>query len=164
MVAAPKQEVVVGTCIPLAALAVAPGTHVAPSEDTWEVQRAAQAAQAAKAAEAVEVVSDAWVASQEPQAVSSLKPLVVFEVVVDQAPGCPSGSAHRPGTAGGAALQTLLCAPAAPGAEHSTSCQSCEELQSPLLRGTLPVHSGRIHSGFLSLPGIGPLSGSSGRR
>ena len=67
MVAAPKQEVVVGTCIPLAALAVAPGTHVAPSEDTWEVQRAAQAAaQAAKAAEAVEVVSDAWVASQEP--------------------------------------------------------------------------------------------------
>lgn len=99
---------------------------------------------------------------------SSLKPLVVFEVVVDQAPGCPSGSAHRPGTAGGAAascpLQTLLCAPAAPGAEHSASCQSCEELQSPLLRGTLPVHSGRIHSGFLSLPGIGPLSGSSGRR
>ena len=99
---------------------------------------------------------------------SSLKPLVVFEVVVDQAPCCPSGSAHRPGTAGGAAascpLQTLLCAPAAPGAEQSTSCQSCEELQSPLLRGTLPVHSGRIHSGFLSLPGIGPLSGSSGRR
>ena len=60
MVAAPKQEVVVGTCIPLAALAVAPGTHVAPSEDTWEVQRAAQAAEAA------EVVSDAWVISQEP--------------------------------------------------------------------------------------------------
>jgi hypothetical protein len=52
-----------GNMNPIGSIGVAPGTHVAPSEDTWEVQRAAQAAQAA---EAVEVVSDAWVASQEP--------------------------------------------------------------------------------------------------
>ena len=71
MVAAPTQAAVVGTCIPLAALAVASHTHVAPSEDTWEVERSAHAAKVVEAAEVL--VGDAWAA----WAVSSQKPLAV---------------------------------------------------------------------------------------
>ena len=67
MLAAPTQAAVVGTCIPLAALAVASHT----SEDTWEVERSAHAAKVVEAAEVL--VGDAWAA----WAVSSQKPLAV---------------------------------------------------------------------------------------
>ena len=49
-----------GNMYPIGSIGGGTGYPCGTSEDTWEVQRAAQAA------EAVEVVSDAWVASQEP--------------------------------------------------------------------------------------------------